>query len=207
MLRGKWLLENLLGAPPPPPPPNVPASTENGQGGETPTSVRERMEQHRRNPVCASCHAQMDPLGLALENFDASASGGRATAGRAIDATGRCPTAAVRRPGRHSRRRWSKQPDALRRDADGEAADLCARPRRRVLRYAGDPPDHARRGAQRLPLVVAHRWHRPKHAVSDEAGGSVARRIVMIITKKYLLPRARSCAVSARRWRCRCSTG
>ena len=68
--RGKWLLENLLGAPPPPPPPNVPALRENGEGA-TPTTVRERLEQHRKNPVCASCHAQMDPLGFALENFDA----------------------------------------------------------------------------------------------------------------------------------------
>jgi Protein of unknown function (DUF1588)/Protein of unknown function (DUF1585)/Protein of unknown function (DUF1592) len=68
--RGKWLLENLLGAPPPPPPPNVPALKENGEGGPA-TTVRARMEQHRKNPVCASCHAQMDPLGFALENFDA----------------------------------------------------------------------------------------------------------------------------------------
>jgi hypothetical protein len=68
--RGKWLLENLLGAPPPPPPPNVPALKENDEGGK-PTTVRERMEQHRKNPVCASCHAQMDPIGFALDNFDA----------------------------------------------------------------------------------------------------------------------------------------
>ena len=71
VLRGKWLLENILGAPPPPPPPNVPALKESGEDGAPPASVRERMELHRRNPVCASCHAQMDPLGFALENFDA----------------------------------------------------------------------------------------------------------------------------------------
>jgi hypothetical protein len=88
--RGKWLLENLLGAPPPPPPPNVPALKENGEGGQ-PTTVRERLELHRKNPVCASCHAQMDPLGFALENFDAV---GRwrtedPEAHTAIDASGR----------------------------------------------------------------------------------------------------------------------
>ena len=70
VVRGKWLLENLLGAPPPPPPANVPALKENGEGSKS-TTVRERMEQHRKNPVCASCHARMDPLGFALENFDA----------------------------------------------------------------------------------------------------------------------------------------
>jgi mono/diheme cytochrome c family protein len=70
VVRGKWLLENLLGAAPPPPPPNVPALRENGEGAK-PTTVRERIEAHRANPVCASCHAQMDPLGFALENFDA----------------------------------------------------------------------------------------------------------------------------------------
>jgi hypothetical protein len=70
VLRGKWVLENLLGAPPPPPPPNVPPLKENTPG-EKPTALRERMEQHRANPVCASCHARMDPLGFALEHFDA----------------------------------------------------------------------------------------------------------------------------------------
>ncbi len=70
VLRGKWVLETLLGAPPPPPPPNVPPLPEN-DGTSAPTSLREKMEQHRANPVCASCHANLDPLGFALENFDA----------------------------------------------------------------------------------------------------------------------------------------
>ena len=70
VLRGKWVLENLLGAPPPPPPPNVPPLKENTPGAR-PAALRERMEQHRNNPVCASCHARMDPLGFALEHFDA----------------------------------------------------------------------------------------------------------------------------------------
>ena len=68
--RGKWVLENFLGAPPPPPPPNVPDLEDVGEEGK-PASVRERLQQHRKNPVCASCHARMDPLGFALENFDA----------------------------------------------------------------------------------------------------------------------------------------
>jgi mono/diheme cytochrome c family protein len=69
--RGKWILDNVLGAPPPPPPPNVPPLDEKPSGGQV-LSLRQRMEQHRTNPVCASCHARMDPLGFALENFDAT---------------------------------------------------------------------------------------------------------------------------------------
>jgi len=71
VLRGKWIMEVLLGSPPPPPPPNVPAldDVKDVKGGRT-LSVRERMEQHRANPACMSCHKVIDPLGLALENFD-----------------------------------------------------------------------------------------------------------------------------------------
>ena len=70
VLRGKWILENILGTPPPPPPPNVPPLKENDEGAK-PRSVRELLEEHRKNPACASCHAVMDPLGFSLENFDA----------------------------------------------------------------------------------------------------------------------------------------
>jgi hypothetical protein len=70
VLRGKWILENLLGTPPPPPPPNVPDLKDTNAAGE-PLSMRDRMAQHRSNPACASCHALMDPPGFALETFDA----------------------------------------------------------------------------------------------------------------------------------------
>src|SRR3984957_12263078 len=71
VLRGKYVLENLLAAPPPPPPANVPSlKTEGATSGET-LSLREAMVQHRANPACASCHARMDPIGFAMENFDA----------------------------------------------------------------------------------------------------------------------------------------
>ena len=69
VLRGKWILENILGTPPPPPPPNVPPLKENDDSSK-PKSVRELMEEHRKNPACAGCHAVMDPLGFSLENFD-----------------------------------------------------------------------------------------------------------------------------------------
>ena len=71
VLRGKWILENIMGAPPPAPPPNVPPFPENEEGAR-PRAIREILEEHRRNPACASCHAVMDPLGFSLENFDAT---------------------------------------------------------------------------------------------------------------------------------------
>jgi mono/diheme cytochrome c family protein len=85
--RGKWVLENLLGTPPPPPPANVPPFPDN-VGSQKPRSVRERMEQHRGNPSCAACHKLMDPLGFALENFDAVGKWRTRDAGNPIDATG-----------------------------------------------------------------------------------------------------------------------
>jgi hypothetical protein len=71
VMRGKWVMEVLLGSPPPPPPPNVPAleATSAAAAGKL-LSTRERMEEHRKNPACASCHRVIDPIGLALENFD-----------------------------------------------------------------------------------------------------------------------------------------
>jgi hypothetical protein len=71
VLRGKWVMEVLMGTPPPPPPPNVPdlEATAEAEDGRLRT-VRERLEQHRANPACASCHRMIDPIGLALENFD-----------------------------------------------------------------------------------------------------------------------------------------
>jgi hypothetical protein len=71
VMRGKWIMEVLLGSPPPPPPPNVPALEDTKPvAGAKFLSVRERMEEHRKNPACNSCHRVIDPLGLALENFD-----------------------------------------------------------------------------------------------------------------------------------------
>ncbi|MYD71284.1 MAG: DUF1592 domain-containing protein [Acidobacteria bacterium] len=92
VVRGKWLLETILGAPPPEPPPNVPGLPDRGEGGE-PASVRDRLERHRANPACAGCHAPMDPLGFALENYDAIGLWRAASeAGRPIDASATMPS-------------------------------------------------------------------------------------------------------------------
>jgi hypothetical protein len=89
VMRGKWIMEVLLGSPPPPPPPNVPAleDTKGTANGKLLT-VRERMEEHRKNPACASCHRVIDPLGLALENFDVTGRWRIKDAGFPVDSTG-----------------------------------------------------------------------------------------------------------------------
>ncbi|HJR70353.1 MAG TPA: DUF1592 domain-containing protein, partial [Gammaproteobacteria bacterium] len=86
VLRGKYVLDNLLASPPPPPPPDVPSlATEDAADG-APLTLREAMIRHRENPVCASCHAKMDPIGFALEHFDAVGRWRDEDAGAAIDA-------------------------------------------------------------------------------------------------------------------------
>jgi mono/diheme cytochrome c family protein len=87
VVRGKWILENLLGMPPPPPPPNIPALPE-GAAAKVKT-MRQQMEAHRANPSCAACHRMLDPLGFALENFDAVGAWRVRDAGAVIDASGR----------------------------------------------------------------------------------------------------------------------
>jgi mono/diheme cytochrome c family protein len=89
VLRGKWLLNNIFGLPVPPPPPGVDTNLAENKPGAVPTSIRERLAQHRQNPSCNSCHAVIDPLGFALENFDVI--GGWRTvdeAGKPVDASG-----------------------------------------------------------------------------------------------------------------------
>jgi hypothetical protein len=91
VLRGKYVLENLLASPPPPPPPNVPAlETQGGKPGETLT-LRDAMERHRKNPACAGCHAAMDPIGFAMEGFDAVGRWRDRDNGKEIDASGVLP--------------------------------------------------------------------------------------------------------------------
>jgi hypothetical protein len=89
--RGKWILEQILGTPPPPPPPDIPALPDDKKTPLTGT-LRQRMEQHRANPSCASCHARLDPLGFGLENFDAIGAWRDRDGDAPIDATGVLPT-------------------------------------------------------------------------------------------------------------------
>ena len=125
VVRGKWLLETILGAPPPEPPPNVPGLPDRGEEGE-PASVRERLERHRANPACAGCHAPMDPLGFALENFDAIGTW-RATseAGEPIDASATMPSGFA-----------FEGPAGLRRVLLSRSEDFAAAVTEKLLAYA-----------------------------------------------------------------------
>ncbi len=87
VVRGKWVLDNILGAPVPPPPPDIPQLKEKVEG-EKPKTMREQMAEHRTNPVCATCHKVMDPIGLSMENFDVVGAWRNDDEGNPIDATG-----------------------------------------------------------------------------------------------------------------------
>jgi hypothetical protein len=89
-VRGKYVLQNILGAAPPPPPPDVPPLDETAVASSA--SLRQQMEMHRSNPVCASCHARMDPLGFGLENYDAIGRWRTEDAGQPVDASGVLPS-------------------------------------------------------------------------------------------------------------------
>jgi mono/diheme cytochrome c family protein len=89
VIRGKWILANILGTPPPPPPANVPALKDNTVSASL--SVRERLAEHRRNVACAGCHKLMDPVGFSLENYDAVGRWRTTEEGRPVDATGGLP--------------------------------------------------------------------------------------------------------------------
>lgn len=89
VIRGKWILDNILNAPPPPPPADVPALKDDGIGKDV--SMREQLQKHRENPTCASCHARMDPLGYGLENFNAIGSWRDKDGNYPIDASGELP--------------------------------------------------------------------------------------------------------------------
>lgn len=123
VMRGKWLLENLLGAPPPPAPPDVPALPEAEK--DEPRTMRERMEHHRRNPVCASCHAVMDPLGFSLENFDAIGKWRSTSDGQPVDVSGSLPDGST-----------FAGPDGLRRMLEGRREDFVLTVAEKLLTYA-----------------------------------------------------------------------
>ena len=146
VLRGKWVLENLLNAPPPEPPADVPNLDEANIG--TAASMREQLEEHRKNAICASCHRRMDPLGFGLENFDAVGAWRTMDGKFPIDASGQLPDG-----------RTFTGPDELRDDPVGRSRRVRARPHGEAADLRAGP----RPGALRQAHGQAHRQPLPKY--------------------------------------------
>ena len=142
VIRGKWLLDNILGMPPPPPPPDVPALKEAGENGR-PVSVRERMEEHRKNPACATCHVRMDPLGFALENYDAIGRWRVTSDGAAVDASASLPDGTVFQGAAGLKKLLANRRDSFADIFTREIAHLRPGARSGVLRLSGNSPHYA----------------------------------------------------------------
>ncbi len=157
VLRGKWVMEVLMGTPPPPPPPDIPTleETAGAKNGKMLTT-RERMEMHRANPSCTSCHRFMDPIGLALDNFDVTAKWRERENGMPLDTRGDFYDGTRGDQAVRADRGAAEAAGAAGPDVHGKPDGLCARPARRVFRSAGDSGDREGRGGQRLPDVLVH---------------------------------------------------
>ncbi len=144
VLRGKWILENILNAPPPAPPPGVPNLDVSTVGSDA--SLRQQLEAHRKNPTCAACHARMDPLGFGLENFDAIGAWRDNDGKIAIDASGSLPDG-----------RSFQGPDGLKDDFEGGPRRLCAVPDRQTahLRAGARPGALRQRDRQNISRSIS----------------------------------------------------
>ena len=172
VVRGKWILENLLGAPPPAPPTMVPPLNENPQRKGKVLTMRERMEEHRSNPACANCHKLMDPIGLSLENFDAigawrTRDGATVTVwhadrcvGQLLDGTKVDGVVALRRA-------LMRQPDIFVEPLT-EKLMIYALGRGWPLRYAGGSVDRSRLGKAELQVFFVDFGDREEYSVSEE---------------------------------------
>ena len=163
VLRGAFILEAITGTPPGAPPPGVEAFKENKEG-EKAKSVRDIMQAHRSNPTCNSCHAIIDPLGFAMESFDAhrrlrhagGRDSGRRTGGSAQGA--------------------GEESGSVRSNNDAEADDLRSRPQRRVFRYADGPQDRSGFGKRQLQVFIARTRYREESAVPVAASACGDKR-------------------------------
>ena len=186
-LRGKWILENLLGTPPPAPPANVPPFEQTA--GPKPRTIRERMEIHRANPSCASCHRSMDALGFTLENFNAVGAWRTRDAGYDVNAQGTLADGEAVVGVAGLRAALLKRPEIF---VETLTEKLMTYGLGRGLQYYDMPVirgilrDAAASGQ---PLLFDHSWHREERAVPDaQEGGrrNRCRRVVMFVTKRAL---------------------
>ncbi len=166
VLRGKWVLDNLLGVPPPPPLPDVPTLRDNTVDGSL--TVRNRLAEHRKNAVCASCHNLMDPVGLSLEKFDAIGRWRLAEEGIPIDASGGFPDGSEFTDVAGLEAALLRRPELFVSAFAEKLLTYASRTGRRVLRRAGHPRHRARRAHPRVPPVRHHPRGRQEPAIPDE---------------------------------------
>ena len=150
IIRGKFIMTEFWNNPPPLPPADVPALEESAPK-DRPSTVREQLERHRADPVCASCHNNIDPVGFALENFDVDGSWRDATReGLDIDSAGILPDGTPVDGPVAAAGRLAGRSGAFREHRHGKDADLCTRSRFRAGRHAGRPPNREKCGRERL---------------------------------------------------------
>ena len=170
VLRGKWILENVLGTPPPAPPPNVPALSDNEAGQEAAVACARAWRRTGARPSCASCHRVMDPLGFALENFDGIGEWRVKEPGGSVD-----PERSARRRNQGGRPGGAppgaeQAPGDVRSHGHGKADDLRPGPRARLHGHAARARHLPRGRAEQLQVVGARPRHRQERAVPDEEG-------------------------------------
>ena len=178
VLRGKYVLENLLASPPPPPPPNVPSLKTEGNKSRRAVSLREAMVQHRANPACANCHARMDPIGFAMENFDAIGKWRDQDAGKPIDVVSKLTDGTVVDGVEGVKQMILRDPATLCGRGDGETDDVRPRPQCSVFRRAGNSQD--RSGCRRKTITNFPIWCWASHrALRSRRANQICRRTAL----------------------------
>ena len=172
VLRGAFILKHLQGVPPATPPPDVPTLDEKDIGTTKALTVREMMAKHRSNPTCASCHAVMDPLGLALENFDATGMWRDRDryAGVAIDSSGELPDGTAINGPDDLRKALLRRPEQFVQTFTEGLLTYATGRKLEHVRHAHRAPHRARGGAGRLPVFGARAGRRAKRTVPDAPG-------------------------------------
>ena len=153
--RGRWILENLLGTPAPIPPPGVDTNLEKNPEEVKNTSLRARLEAHRTNPTCASCHKIMDPIGFALENFDLVGTWRDVDGRMPVDASGQLVDGTIVKSPADLRAALLSRSEAFVTNAHRETLHVCARPSGAILRHADGTGGGSSRCAERLSILVA----------------------------------------------------
>ena len=197
--RGKWVLENILGTPPPDPPPNVPMLRDDAKAVATGT-LRQRMEQHRKDPNCAVCHKEMDALGFALENFDAVGAWRTKDGKFPIDAAAQLPDGRSFNGPRELKAMLRGSTGTVCPLPDGEVADLRRRPRHGTLRQAGGRRNRGCREGRRLQVLDVRPGHRPQRTLPKTHAARI-RSERWVRARGF--PGGPCCGASARRSRCR----